>query len=271
MASASGNDALLQTRHPFIIPLLKAVFCNYRVASSIVRRRLLGHTVSDPDSGDLFTGLLPTSMTDYINTEGKRFVNEYTARDTLAIAAFDNGGLFCMIADINIAENARWLSNWETEVERGNTIMADTLAELADKMGFEGETKVNFLETIEKYNSYVDAGVDADFQKNALNMKVVDAPFFASLRKPALHHAMGGLTIDTTAHVLDRQRNVIPLPVRSRRDGCCITSDGVLRGFPGHFLDYRLLFSFSIKRTKESQRLIPCAFFTYLYLWWCTL
>ena len=167
--------------------------------------------VSDPDSGDLFTGLLPTSTADYImvNTEGKRFVNECAARDTLAIAAFDNGGLFYMIADINIAENARWLSNWETEVERGNTIMADTLEELADKMGFEGETKANFLETIEKYNSYVDAGADADFQKNALNMKVVDAPFFASPRKPALHHTMGGLTIDTSAHVLDTEGNVI--------------------------------------------------------------
>lgn len=160
--------------------------------------------VSDPETGDLFTGLLPQSTADYImvNKEGNRFVNECSPRDTLAIEAFNNGGEFYMIADINIAEDARWLSNWETEVERGNTIMADTLEELADKLGFDDETKANFLATIENYNSYVDAGNDPDFNKTALNMKVVDAPFFASPRKPALHHTMGGLTIDTTTHVL---------------------------------------------------------------------
>ena len=66
------------------------------------------------------------------------------------------------------------------------------------------------MRTASKYNSYVDAGADADFQKNALNMKVVVAPFFASPCKPALHHTMGGLTIDTSAHVLDTEGNVIP-------------------------------------------------------------
>ncbi len=168
--------------------------------------------VSDPDTGDLFTGLLPSSTADYImiNTNGERFVNECSARDTLSIAALENGGLFYMLADIDIAEDARWLSNWETEVDRGNTIMADTLDELADKLGFEGDTKTAFLTTIEKYNSYVDAGVDADFQKNALNEKVDNGPFFASPRKPALHHTMGGLTINTSAQVLSTDGEVIP-------------------------------------------------------------
>ena len=163
--------------------------------------------VSDPETGDLFTGLLPQSTADYImiNQEGNRFVNECSARDTLSIAAFDNGGLFYMIADIDIAEDARWLSDWETEVERGNTIMADTLEELADKLGFDQTAKANFLTAMENYNSYVDAGEDLEFSKNALNEKVDNAPFFASPRKPALHHTMGGLTIDTSAHVLNEE------------------------------------------------------------------
>ena len=45
----------------------------------------------------------------------------------------------------------------------GSTYEFYTLDELADKLGFEGDTKTAFLTTIEKYNSYVDAGVDADF------------------------------------------------------------------------------------------------------------
>ena len=168
--------------------------------------------VSDPETGDLFTGLLPQSTADYImvNSEGKRFVNECSARDTLAIAAFENGGLFYMIADIDIAEDARWLSDWEVEVERGNAIMADTLEELADKIGFEGEAKENFLASMEAYNSYVDAGEDPEFEKNALHEKVDNAPFFATPRKPALHHTMGGLTIDTQTHVLNEEGTPIP-------------------------------------------------------------
>ena len=168
--------------------------------------------VSDPESGDLFTGLLPQSTADYImfNQDGERFVDECAARDALAIAAFDNGGLFYMIADIDIAEDARWLSNWETEVERNNTLMADTLEELADKIGYTGEAKENFIKGIELYNSYVDNGKDEQFGKATLNMKVDTAPYFASPRKPALHHTMGGLKINASTEVLNANGEAIP-------------------------------------------------------------
>lgn len=167
--------------------------------------------VADPESGDLFTGLLPKSTANYIfvNTDGNRFINECEARDVLAAAAIENGGTFYMIADIDIAEDARWLSNWEEEVERGNTIMADTLEELADKMGYNAEQKANFLKSMENYNSYVDAGSDPECGKTAFDMKVDTAPFFASARKPAIHHTMGGLTINSTANVLDTNGDII--------------------------------------------------------------
>ena len=168
--------------------------------------------VSDPETGDLFTGLLPQSTANYIffNQNGERFIDECAARDTLAIAAFDNGGTFYMIADINIAEDARWLTDWEVEVERGNTIMADTLEELADKIGYTGEAKENFLKGIEAYNSYVENGYDEQFGKATLDMKVEEGPFFASARKPALHHTMGGLKIDAQTHVLNENGEIIP-------------------------------------------------------------
>ena len=115
-----------------------------------------------------------------------------------------------MIADIDIAEDARWLSNWETEVERGNTLMADTLEELADKIGYTGEAKENFIKGIELYNSYVDNGKDEQFNKATLNMKVDTAPYFASPRKPALHHTMGGLKINASTEVLNENGEAIP-------------------------------------------------------------
>lgn len=168
--------------------------------------------IADPESGDLFTGLIPLSTANYVfvNTDGQRFINEGAARDTLTKAVFENGGTFYMIADLDIAEDSRWLTDWETEVERGNTIMADTLEELAQKLGFDAKQTENFLQAIETYNSYVDAGEDPDFGKTSFAFKVEKGPFFATPRKPALHHTMGGLSIDTGAHVLDTQGSPIP-------------------------------------------------------------
>ncbi len=67
-----------------------------------------------------------------------------------------------------------------------------------------------FVETIEKYNSYVDAGHDLDFNKDAFNTKIDEGPFYATPRKPAVHHTMGGLKIDTETHVLDKEGKIIP-------------------------------------------------------------
>lgn len=52
-------------------------------------------------------------------------------------------------------------------------------------------------------------GEDPAFGKTSFAFKVEKGPFFATPRKPALHHTMGGLTIDTDAHVLDTEGNVI--------------------------------------------------------------
>ncbi len=167
--------------------------------------------LSDPESGDLFTGLLPASTANYlmVNKEGNRFVDECAPRDVLAQAAIDNGGLYYMIADINIAEDARWLSDWEVEVERGNAIMADSIEELADKLEFDETAKENLLKSVEIHNTCVETGEDPYFGKTMFDFKIEKGPFFATPRKPALHHTMGGLKIDTETHVLNENGEII--------------------------------------------------------------
>lgn len=166
--------------------------------------------IADPVTGDLFTGILPQSYANYIfvNGDGKRFVNECGLRDTLSSAAIENGGLFYMIADSRIADNLR-SSTWQEQVDLGNALMADTLEELADLMGYDQKQKENFLNTIETYNTYVDAGEDPEFGKTDLDLKVEEGPFFATPRRPAIHHTMGGLVINENAQVLDENGDVI--------------------------------------------------------------
>ncbi|MBR7063790.1 MAG: flavocytochrome c [Treponema sp.] len=166
--------------------------------------------VSDSKTGDLFTGLIPRFAANYIfvNKEAKRFVDEGSARDTLSIAAFAQpDGMFYMIADAEIAEEAKWLTDPEVEVANGRAFRADTLEELGKLIGLDGAA---LKAEMDKYNSFVDSGKDTDFGKSSFNQKVDKAPYYATPRSPAIHHTMGGLKIDTGAHVLDESGNVIP-------------------------------------------------------------
>ncbi|KAF1299186.1 flavocytochrome c [Enterococcus sp. JM4C] len=165
--------------------------------------------VSDPDTGALFSGLqVPPQNFVMVNQQGKRFVNEYGSRDTLTQAAIDNGGLFYLIADENIKETAYNTSQAkiDKQIAAGTLHKADTLEELAEKLGMDPAV---FLETIKNYNHYVEVGEDAEFGKDVFDLKVEVGPFYATPRKPAVHHTMGGLKIDTQTHVLNEAGQVI--------------------------------------------------------------
>lgn len=166
--------------------------------------------VSDPKTGELFTGIqTPPENFIMVNQKGERFVNEFAERDTLAQAAIANGTLFYLIADDKIKKTAYNTTeeSLEAQVKAGTLLKADTLEELAEKAGMDPDTLVN---TIKKYNSYVDAGNDPEFGKSAFNLKCEVAPFYATPRKPAIHHTMGGLKINPKAQVLDEKDQVIP-------------------------------------------------------------
>lgn len=166
--------------------------------------------VSDPNTGALFTGLqVPPANFVMVTQEGKRFVNEYESRDKLTQAAIDNGGLFYLIADDEIKKTAMNTNQAkiDKEVAAGILYRADTLEELAEQLGMDPAVLVD---TVAKYNSYVSAGKDPEFGKNVFDLKVEVAPFYATPRKPAVHHTMGGLRIDTATHVLTKDGTIIP-------------------------------------------------------------
>lgn len=165
--------------------------------------------VSDPKTGELFTGIqTPPENFIMVNQKGERFVNEFAERDTLAKAAIANGTLFYLIADEKIKKTAYNTTeeSLEAQVKAGTLLKADTLEELAQKAGMDSDTLVN---TIKKYNSYVDSGKDPEFGKSAFNLKCEVAPFYATPRKPAIHHTMGGLKINPKAQVLNKHGQVI--------------------------------------------------------------
>ncbi len=163
----------------------------------------------DPDTGALFTGLqVPPANFVMVNTEGKRFVDEFGSRDELSQAAIDNGGLFYLIADDKIKLTAMNTNQEKIEKEIRNGILyrGYTLEDLALQLGMDPKV---LTETVENYNSYVDKGHDPEFNKGAFDLKVECPPYYATPRKPAVHHTMGGLRIDDEARVLDKNGKVI--------------------------------------------------------------
>lgn len=165
--------------------------------------------VSDPETGALFSGLqVPPQNFVMVNQLGKRFVNEYGSRDALTQAAIDNGGLFYLIADDEIKATAynTTQEKIEKQVAAGTLFRDETLAGLATQLGIDPEV---FESTISAYNTYVDKGFDPEFGKDVFDLKVTVAPFYATPRKPAVHHTMGGLKIDTETHVLDTDGKII--------------------------------------------------------------
>ena len=55
------------------------------------------------------------------------------------------------------------------ELEDGTLVKADTLEALAQKLNIDTTTFVN---TIERYNTFVEQGQDEDFNKNAFDLKI---------------------------------------------------------------------------------------------------
>jgi succinate dehydrogenase/fumarate reductase flavoprotein subunit len=64
-------------------------------------------------------------------------------------------------------------------------------------------------ETVARYNTFVDAGVDADFKKPTPRYKIQKPPFYAAWATPVIHDSLAGLRTNTKAQVLDMQGEVI--------------------------------------------------------------
>lgn len=87
------------------------------------------------------------------------------------------------------------------EIEDGLTVEADTLEELAEKIGVPAE---NLVGAVTRYNELIDMGEDVDFGKRIEVMgKVQDPPFYAGKLSADLLTMCGGLRTDLQTRVLD--------------------------------------------------------------------
>ncbi len=165
----------------------------------------------------------PSSGVVYVDSQGKRYVNEGERRDVCANGAMNSGGFptFC-IFNQNIKDNAGFIADSQLAdgMAANRIIKADTLEELAallNEIDFKGQ-KVNIdgatlKATIETHNTYVQNENDPDFGKvidKGVMLTMEEGPYYAVPQWPSVHHTMGGLMINRMTQVLDADGNIIP-------------------------------------------------------------
>ena len=184
-----------------------------------------------PQANAMFHGCFP-----FVNTNGERFMNEGTwvqgksmnimnQPGNIAYSIFDKdfgdynvkslegltgGGMFWDsmsggVGDPFMPEDV--ISIVESDVANGNTLVADTLEELAEKTGCPVDT---FVETINRYNEMVKQKFDDDFHKPAEFLYPVEnGPFYAAKIGVALLAIVGGLSVNTDLQVLNNEKEPI--------------------------------------------------------------
>ncbi len=133
-----------------------------------------------------------------VNHEGQRFIDELQTRDVVSKAILEQKGATAyLVLDKQVYDKA---STYKSYKEQGLLKEAQTIVELATIMNVDAAA----LEaTIAKYNEAIKAKSDADFGRTSLEVELVSGPFYAVEVSPAIHHTMGGVTINTDAQVIN--------------------------------------------------------------------
>lgn len=94
-------------------------------------------------------------------------------------------------------------------IAEGSTVECATLDDLAKTTGVSAEA---LQSTIDRYNGFVDAGVDDDFGQESSNLrwKIQTPPYYAVPRTYYRQHTCGGVVITEQAEIVDRHGEVIP-------------------------------------------------------------
>ncbi len=166
-----------------------------------------------------------------VDRRGERIANESANYDAIPFAAAGHpGGVWCQVFDVNAPADVQifktqgcsantWKSTlknktvdeaYQKQLDGGLMMKADTLDELADKLGFEGDDKKTFLATVENYNAMFDAGADTQFGKEAYRLSAIrQAPFYGAWYGGSLLTTIDGVRINKHCQVIDKDRKPI--------------------------------------------------------------
>ena len=163
-----------------------------------------------------------------VNRLGQRFTCEAGTYDQMSYAAYGQPGhVYAIIFDANMPEDVQrfhtlgcsaqtranpqaQLDRFEEQIEKGNAFKCDTLEELADKLGFDEDSKATFLKTVERYNELYDKQEDEDFGKPAYRLSSLrNPPYYGYWLGACLLTTEQGILCDSKARVKSADGGII--------------------------------------------------------------
>jgi fumarate reductase flavoprotein subunit len=173
----------------------------------------------------------------HVNRQGKRFMNEDTWIQAKAIRClmqpngdwaftiFDSkwydecaklaqygGGQF--VDSLGAVYGRPWTENNDTKkalehyISNGLCAKCETIEELAAQIHVPAE---NLIQTVRRYNELKERGEDLDYGKRPNLLTSIDKPPYYALKwGPALLNVFGGLLIDRSMRVLDKEHEPVP-------------------------------------------------------------
>jgi succinate dehydrogenase/fumarate reductase flavoprotein subunit len=185
-----------------------------------VGKRFYDETKGDYPHGNVYNEINPYTPNDYRNNEKieynptkYNFFNAAVAMNEYSAPPDYSAGPIWAIFDADAVKREGWKVTPPHVDSDGYFFSANTLAELAAAIKNEYQAKPMRGETlqvtVERYNSFVDAGKDSDFGKPTPKYKIQTPPFYAAWATPNVHDTRSGLRINGKCQVIDMNGAVI--------------------------------------------------------------
>ena len=182
---------------------------------NMVGRRFYDETAKQFSAND-FGDVDPYTQGSWRNVKSVKF----NPRNFLnaALAGIDDGqnggGPIWAIFDADAVAREKWVPRMpNVDAANGFFFQADTIAELASaiKMKYQRIAMApQALEaTIARFNAFVDAGKDDDFDRPKPLYKIAKPPFYAAWATPVLHDTRSGVRINAKCQVMDMHGETI--------------------------------------------------------------
>jgi succinate dehydrogenase/fumarate reductase flavoprotein subunit len=186
-----------------------------------VGKRFYDETKGDYPHGNVYNEINPYTPHDYRNNERidyhpnkYNFFNAAVAMNEYSEPPDYSAGPVWAIFDADAVARNKWKVTPPYVDPDGYFFSANTLPELAAAIKNEYQAKPmkgeTLRATVERYNSFVDAGEDADFGKPKPKYKIQTPPFYAGWGTPNVHDTRSGLRINGKCQVMDMNGRVIP-------------------------------------------------------------
>ena len=209
-----------------IFPLVKATGLSVKdwhdlILVNQVGKRFYDETKGDYPHGNVYNEFNPYTPNDYRNNASIKynpskynFFNAAVAMNEYSQPPDYSAGPVWAIFDADAVEREKWKVSPPHVDPDGYFFSANTLGELAAAIKNPYQARpmngATLEATVKRYNSFVDSGADADFEKPAPKYKIQTPPFYAAWSTPLVHDCRNGLRINAKCQVMDMNGQVVP-------------------------------------------------------------